>query len=89
VIRRAFVRSLSGAILCSLLGVKPWRLEEEDKTGGLMFLANDGLRRLPIGEPGRAVYYLEPGTVVVWIDASDPVPVNAVAVVRRWSEGYP
>jgi hypothetical protein len=28
-IRRAFVRSLSGAILCTLLGVKPWRLEED------------------------------------------------------------
>lgn len=29
-IRRAFVRALSGAILTTLLGLKPWRLEDAE-----------------------------------------------------------
>lgn len=31
-IRRTFVRALSGAILTTLLGIKPWRLEVDDST---------------------------------------------------------
>jgi hypothetical protein len=31
-IRRAFIRALSGAILTTLLGLRPWRLAVEDTT---------------------------------------------------------